>query len=268
MSIITSQILNKYYTSFKTIDVTFTKEIIKATGLNGKQVFFKHKQGQRTCVIYSTSMIGAKIITSLNSTVFKQLSDENNLVSLRFSFMEIGSTDPIFFFIQGKIVGFTPFNKSKPDLFFASIQYTQRPPDDLIQILGSILDATTNSKLRSEERISINEDNNRKLNIDIKTTMLIIDNLPRKCIIRDISFSGAKVLLLGNAKFIINKSVVLRMELDNGRRLFNIPGICLRYEAVEGRKDIAALAIRFADQGVPIEYKMFINEFITQTRNK
>lgn len=268
MSIITSQQLNKYYESYKTVDVTFTKELINATGLDGRQVYFKYRQGQKPCVIYSSSMSGAKIIASVDDALFKQLREENNLMSLRFAFLEQGATDPILFFIQGKITGFSPINKEKPDLYFVTIQYTNRPPDDLIQILGTILDAATNSKMRSEERIIISEESNRKLNIDLKKVFLLVDNLPRKCLLRDISFSGARLILMGNAKFILNKPVALRLESDNGRKIFNLPGVCLRSETVEGRKDLAVLGLQFADKGIPIEYRMLINEYLTLTRTK
>ena len=266
MSIITSQQLNKYYSAYKAVDVTFTKELISATGLDARQVFFKYKQGQKPCVIYSSSMDGAKIIASMDATIFKQLSDENNMMSLRFAFQEKGAIDPILFFIQGHITGFAPINKNKPDLYFATVKYTNRPPNDLISILGTILDAATNSKARSEERIIINEESNRKLNIDLKKTFLIVDNLPRKCLLRDLSFSGAKLILMGNAKFILNKPVALRLECDNGRTVFNLPGVCQRTEEVEGRKDLAALGLKFADKGLPMEYKLLINEYLTQTR--
>lgn len=268
MSIITSQQLNKYYDAYKSVDVTFTKELIKTTGLDGRQVYFKYKQGQKPCVIYSSSMSGAKIIISLDETLFKQLSDEQNMMSLRYAFQQRGSSDPILFFIQGKITGFTPINKAKPDLYFATINYTNRPPDDLIEILGSIIDAATNAKSRAEERIIINEESNRKLDIDLKKTFLIVDNLPRKCLIRDLSFSGSKLILMGNAKFIVNKPVILRLEHDNGRVIFNLPGVCQRSEEVEGRRDLAVLGLKFAEKGIPIKYRMLINEYITQIRIK
>ena len=269
MSIITSQQINKYYTSYKSVDVTFTKDIINVTGLDGRKVYFKYRQGQKPCVIYSTSMTGAKIIASMDATIFNQLSDENNMMSLRFAFQQKGATDPILFFIQAKITGFTPMNKAKPDLYFATIEYLNRPPDDLIQILGSLLDAAVNSKARAEERINVNEESNRKLDFDLTKVILLVDNLPRKCLLRDISFSGAKLILVGNAKFIVNKPVVLRLEHDNGRMIFNLPGVCLRSETVEGRKDLAALGLKFADKGVPIEYRVLINDYLSQkTRNK
>jgi hypothetical protein len=268
MSIITSQQLNKYYSAYKSVDVTFTKELIKTTGLDGRQVFFKYKQGQKSCVIYSSSMVGAKIITSMDEIIFKQLSDEHNMMSLRFAFLEKGSNDPILFFIQGKVIGFTLINKNQPDLYFATIQYTNRPPDDLIQILGTILDAATNSKARAEERIIVNDDSNRKLDFNLKKVFLIVDNLPRKCLLRDISFSGARLILMCNAKFILNKPVVLHLEHENGTVIFNLPGVCLRSEEVEGRKDLSVLGLKFAEKGIPMEYRMLINEYITQTRLK
>ena len=122
--------------------------------------------------------------------------------------------------------------------------------------------------MRAEERIVLTEETNRKLNIDLKKVFLLVDNLPRKCLLRDLSFSGARIILMGNAKFILNKPVVLRLEYDNGRRTFNLPGVCLRSETVEGRKDLAVLGLKFADKGIPIEYRLLINEYMTLTRPK
>ena len=262
MSIITSQQINNYYTSYKTTDITFSKKLIKTTGLDRRQTFFKFKQGQKPCVIYSSSMISAKIIASFDDELFNQLKKENDIMSLRFAFQQSDNNDPILFFIQGKITGFTPINKDQPELYFATVEYSNRPPDDLIEILGSIIDAAANSRARAEERIIINEENNRKLSFNLKTTVLIVDNLPRKCLLRDVSFSGAKLILMGNAKFIVNKPVILRIEYDNGRKYFNLPGVCLRSESVEGRKDLAALGLKFADQAIPIEYRLLINDFL------
>jgi len=44
-------------------------------------------------------------------------------------------------------------------------------------------------------------------------------------------------------------------------------GKTIRYEEVEGRKDLAAVAIHFNENGIPMEYKKMINAYITVKHN-
>jgi hypothetical protein len=183
------------------------------------------------------------------------------MASLRFAFKIPDKSEPISFFIPAKITGFNPYNKENPDTYFASLTYTQKPPDDLIEILGGMLEANINAKRRKEERIIITPDVIREMVLDVKDCQIIIDSVPRKCILRDLSFSGAKILLVGVAKFMINKPAIIKLSFRNQEDVFNIPGKTLRFEAVEGRKDIAAIAMQFEDSKVPMGYKMIINNF-------
>ena len=49
---------------------------------------------------------------------------------------------------------------------FVSLEFTQRPPDDLIQILGSLLEANSNAQRRKDERIVITPESMKKLGLD------------------------------------------------------------------------------------------------------
>ncbi len=265
MAVITSQQITRYYDLFRTIDLTFNKDVIRAVKLQPQQVFLKCLGDQWPCVIYSTSFVGAKVIGNISETLHEKIRSANNLVNLRFSFGLSDKTDPIQFFISAKITGFNPYSKENPNLNFVSLTYTQRPPDDLIWILGKLLETNINSKKRKEERIPIHPENIRRLGLKSKTAHILIQNIPRKCIIRDLSFSGAKVIIPGIAKFLISKPATLRVEMEDNP-VFHLKGIVVRFEPVEGRKDIAALAIQFAEELVPIEYKMRINDFLSSKR--
>ena len=143
---------------------------------------------------------------------------------------------------------------------FLSLSYTQRPPDNLIEVLGSLLEASMNSQKRSEERILINPASLKKLGIPNKETVVFVENVPRKGILRDLSFSGAKIIIVGVAKFLVDKVVQLKLDLEE--KSLRISGKVLRFEPVEGRKDLAALVILFDKENVPMEYKMIINEYL------
>ena len=266
MPISTSQQISRYYERFQNVDVTFTKEVIRAIMLYPKQVFLKCLGFQWPCVIYSSSMTSARVIVHVKPALKESLERSNNLVSLRFSFLQRDKPDPLSFYVSAKISNTTPYNEKNPDLTIMTLTYTNRPADDLIEILGQLLEATTNSQQRKEERITLTVASMRQMGIRAKGTTIMIGGVPRKCIVRDLSFSGAKVIIPGVAPFLVNKDSVLRIVLEDPDEVLDIPGKVIRFEAVEGRKDIAAFAISYDESAVPMKYKMRINAYLKQTQ--
>jgi len=264
MSIVTSQQLKNYYNYYKEIEVNFNTQVINATGLVTNQIFFKCAGNRWPCVIYSTSMSHAKVIANLNPSFYDAAKKADNLIQLRFAFRRVEKSDPLTFFIAAKIDGFTPYEKKKGDLNFISIHYTQKPPDDLIEILGLLLEAKECSKNRQAERIVITLDSSRVLGLKSKDTIAYIDELPRKCLIRDIAFGGAKIIMIGIAKFLIDKQIVLKVAFEDEQKIMSLPGQVIRNEDVSGRKDLTALAIQFDENKTPLAFKMRINQYFKQ----
>jgi hypothetical protein len=99
-----------------------------------------------------------------------------------------------------------------------------------------------------------------------KESTVFIQGVPRYCILRDISFSGAKLIMMGVAKFLVEKPAALRMDFDDPKESFLLVGKFVRAEPVEGRKELVALAILFNESMVPMGYKIRINNYISQVR--
>jgi hypothetical protein len=265
MAIITSQKITNYYERYRAINVTFTKEIIQATGLITQQVFLKCIGDFWPCVIYSSSFQDAKVVVNIQSGLLNKLREANNSASLRFSFKNADTGTPVAFFVTVRSAGYAPYGGSKDAAIF-TLQFTQRPPDDLIEIMGRLLDANVNSAKRRDERILLSHDVIRKLGILSKETAVFIQGVPRRCILRDISFSGAKLIMMGIAKFLLNRGSALRMDFEDPRESFLLKGTFIRVENVEGRKELIALAMQFDEAAVPMGYKMRINDFLSTVR--
>ena len=261
MSIITAQKISTYYDQFKTVEVTFSKEIIQVSGLVPQQVHLKCGGDFWSCVVYSASFQGAKLAINIQSGLTKKLQITNNSVSLRLCFKKPDKDAPVAFFIAGRITGFTPYNDSKEIALF-TLQFTQRPPDDLIEIMGRILDANVNSVRRKEDRIALTDEAIRKMGLLSTETAAFIQGVPRRCILRDISFSGAKIIMLGISKFLDNREMALRVDFDDPRESFIIKGVFVRSELVEGRKELLALVIQFKEH-VPVGYNIRLNEYLS-----
>jgi hypothetical protein len=266
MAISTSQQIARYYQQYSDVDVTFTKDVIKATLLNPKQVYLKCTGYQWPIVVYSASMTGAKVIANMQTSLSEAIKKSNNMVSLRLSFLQRDKADPLSFFVGAKIAGYTPYGQEKPELYFLTLTYTQRPPDDLIEILGRLIDANTSSARRKEERIPVTADSARAMGLNHKDAMVYIDGVPRRCIVRDVSFGGAKVVILGLAKFLVNKQANLRLTLTETDEEVDVPATVVRFEAVEGRSDIAALALQFDVETIPMKYKLMISGFLNSNK--
>jgi hypothetical protein len=265
MSVVTSQKISTYYERYKVIEVTYTKEIIQVTGMITRQVYLKCVGDFWPCVVYSSSFTGAKVVVNIKSGLIEKLSRANNIVSLRFCFKNFDTGAPVTFFVAAKVTGHSPYGGSN-DVSIFTLQFTQRPPDDLIEIMGQVLDANINSAKRKDERIVITSDSIRKLKLVSKDIAVFIQGVPRRCMLRDISFAGAKVIIMGVAKFLVDKDTVLRLDFDDPRESFLVKGKFTRAENVEGRKELVALAVDFKETEIPMGFKVRLNDYLSVVR--
>jgi hypothetical protein len=264
MAVLTSQKIKELYTRYRNINVTFSKEIIAVSGLDPKQVYIKCVSNFFPCLIYSSSFGGAKVLLNLKSGILEKLQQANNALSLRFCFRHYETGQQVVFFVQARSLGYALYNDS-PDTALFNLQYPQQPPDDFIEILGRILNATVNSTRRKEERVTITPEVMRKLKLLTKDAVVFIDGVPRRCILRDLSFSGAKIVMIGIAKFLEDRSAGLRVDFDDPQESFNIKGSFIRADMVEGRKDLVALGIKFHD-AVPMGYKVRLSDYLNTVK--
>ena len=263
MALITGQQITNYFKQFGDVEVAFNKDVIRATGLMPRNNLLKCKGEYWPCFVYSSSMKGAKVVASVKEDFHTKIKAANNLVSLQFSFKVPDKTAPLVFFVSARVSGFSKYGDDSNDLSLINLAYTQQPPDDLIAKLGRLLETNLNSQKRKEERIQITDNIIRKIGLKSKSVIVLIDNIPRKSIIRDISFSGTKLIIAGIAKFLVDKVALVRIETEENNMVLKIPGKVVRFEPIADRKDIASIAIQFEEKLIPIEYKILINDYLS-----
>jgi len=267
MSIATNQLINEYYNRYRENELVFTKDIMRILRVDPRQIYVKCAGAQWPCIINSTSFQQAKIIVGTSGGAFQQITKKDAPpVNLRYGFTELDGS-PLVFFVTCRVSDVTPYMNSH-DLAVVTLSFTQRPPDDLIYKLGTLLAADDNFAHRKEDRITINEDSKRALGIDKKETIIFIQNVPRRCILWNLSFSGAKVVLMGIPKFLENKECVTRFMFSEPNEIVDVKGVIVQSEPVEGRQDLAAVGIKFDENQVPLSYKIRINDYLSTTRKK
>lgn len=266
MALITGQQLTNYYNQFADIDVTFTKEVLQVIHLRSKDIFIRALGFQWPCIIYSSSMSGAKLIANIDNDLSEKVREANNLASLRFSFDHPDKKTPVAFFISAKVSEFSAYSDERPELNFITLKYTQRPSDDLIATLGTLLDANINAKRRKEERVEINPETLRKLGLASKNAMLFVNDVPRNCIVRDLSFTGASILITGVAKFLLDKEAKLQLDIKDSRSTITLTGKIVRFDEVPDRKGIGSVALHFNEDEVSMDYKLRLNDYLSTSR--
>jgi len=263
--VITSQQVSRYYEEYGEREVTFTRQVSQILRLLPKQVFLKHQADTLPCLLYSSSLRGAKVIASLRPELLALLRESGAGLSLRFCFARDGASAPLSFFVAARLSAHAAYNRQTPDLYFLSLEYTHRPPDDLIEMLGELHEATCNAQKRGEERVEVNPASMKALGLESREAGLCVDGVEGRCLLRDLSFSGAKVLVHGQAAVFLSKQIVLRPEFSDRRTLVSLAGRVLRWEDMANREDIGAIAIRF-EEGIPMQYKLAINAALRKPR--
>ncbi len=264
MGITTTQQINQYYDLYKSTDIIFSREILKVLRIDPRQIYIKCNGAQWACIINSSSLESSKIIVGTKGGAYAAIQKINTPVSLRFYFQD-SYGKPMSFFVNARVSSVDPYMNST-ELAIAKLDFNSKPPDDLIEILGKLLQAKSNYAQRAEERIPITPDSMRRLNLYKKETLVFIDKVPRNCIVRDISFSGAKVLMMGVPQFLKEKETALRLTFDEPQEVIDILGKVVQVENIEGRKDLVAFSMKFHEQIIPIAYKMHINKYLTSFR--
>jgi PilZN3 domain len=262
----TNQQLIRYFEEYGDQEVTFTRQVNQILGLLPKYVYLKCQADTLSCILYSSSMRGAKVIANLRIDSLRMLQQASEAsarfggaLSLRFCFAREGGEIPLAFFVSARLTAQTAYNRETPELYFLSLEYTHRPPDDLIEILGGLLEASRNAQKRAEERIEVTPASMRHLGLESREAALTAGGAEGRCLLRDLSFSGAKVLVHGKAEAFLDKQVRLRPAFADPKAQVILSGRVLRWEGMANREDIGAIAILFAPESVPMQYKLAIN---------
>lgn len=265
MPLPSSQLITRYYDVYRDKEITFTKETLHYLRIDPRQIFIKCAGGQWPCIINSTSFQFVKIILGVGSGAISEIKKNPNMpVQVRYCFLQEDNT-PLSFFVTGRVSQITPYNGTN-ELVVLTVSFTQQPPDDLIMRMGQFIDTNENFLNRRDERIIISKDIIRRLNLEKEETIINISGVPRRCILRDISFGGCKIMCMGVPKFLFNKDCELKLTFIEPLVTFSIPGTIKNAEQLEGRKDIVIVSIAFTPDKVPMQYKVLINQFLTSNK--
>jgi hypothetical protein len=264
MSIITSHEIRRFYEEYQQTEVTFNKQVMEATGLLSTHL--KGAGSETRCVLYASSMSAAKLLVpDLQESFLQAIQKAGGHLSVRLTFKRPDKPDPLTFSVAGRLTGTTPYNPQNPSAQLVALEFMGRPSDDLIQVLGVLLEANANATRRREERIVITPDTVKHLGIESRNCAVIVEGADRQCILRDLSFGGAKVLVANLTASTAGQPIGLKVKRAEGDETITLWGEVARAEEVSGHPEILALGIKFLGEP-PMAYKMILSGFLSGGR--
>jgi len=258
-----------FYDKYKDYDITFNQNIIDTLGLVSDQISFKCGGIKIPCIIYSSTMTGARLIAKLEESFFEVLRKQWNTIVLRLTFNTIDQKQDISFIINSKLKNHNQYNSDKPDYYFLNVDYINKPPNILIDIIGTHILKKVSSQKRMEERIVLNSGNDEALGLKVMENFLFISGNGKKCVITEISIFSAKVLINGTIEdFIIGERVLLLMKAKGLEGVGEMIGNIDRVDLINETEGFYSVIITFNQEMVPPTYKMWIAECIEMIKVK
>lgn len=256
--------VTRLYEAYADTELTFNTQVILASGLVTSEISLSVGERRVPCVLYASSMKGARVIAELEPPVLEHLEKAGNVASLRYAFRTGtgGERALLSFFVPARATSFAEYNAHKPHAKFVTLSFTQRPADALITTLGALLELRSNAAQRRDERIVLTPESMKSIGLESRESCVAIEGAARRCLVRDLSFGGAKILMTAQGLPRSPGHVSLKLNRCELRDDTVLDGSVVRVEDVEGRSDLLALSIRYTAEP-PLSYKQRINGFFT-----
>ena len=151
----------------------------------------------------------------------------------------------------------------KPHVKFVTLEFTQKPSDVLIGILGSLLEISSNALRRRDERIVLTPESMKRIGLIVKGKLR--GNRRRRTALHP---SGSVLWRRqdphqhASARPQAESKVLLKLAKCELKDDTVLDGAIVRVEDVQGRNDLVALSIQFSTDP-PISYKQKINSFFS-----
>jgi hypothetical protein len=254
MTLLGSSVLQNLYQEYLDTELTFSKEVSVGLGMLPAESTIKWQGELYPCVVHSCSFRTAKVLVRLTAPQWKAMEFGSRITTLTLTFLQSKTAKKELFQFNGTLQVLQQHGVADGELsVFLAIAFSHRPPEGFLQAQGSFLNLKKEANQRKEDRIPLTAENRESLGLSSLNTTVTVDHIERKCLIRDLSYNGARVILSGVAPFLIDKPFTFIMPLTDKGPL-TIPGKIVRAEAVEGHRGLAVIALGYHPERVPVEY--------------
>lgn len=251
MTVLGPAVLQSFFQDYLDTDLTYSKEVTRGLGLLASEATLRWQGESLPCRVHSASFRTAKVVVQVSSEKARTFGGQTAILTLAFLSAKTGRKESVP--ITGTTQVLQTHQGAAGVTLLVGLTFSHRPADTFLETQGAYLALKKEANQRREERIPVNQENRASLGLAQLNTTIVIDHIERKCMFRDVSYGGARVLLTGVAAFLAPKPFVLALPLE-GQPPLSVPGTVVRAEAIEGHRGLAVLALAYDADKVPPEY--------------
>lgn len=254
MTLLGTSVLQNLYQEYLDTELTYSKEVSAGLGLLPAESTLKWQSELYPCVVHSCSFRAAKVLVRLTGAQWKAMEFGSKITTLTLTFSQPKTGRKELYQFNGNLQALQQHGAPEGELsLLLAVIFSHRPAEGFLQAHGTYLNLKKEANQRREERLPLNSETKELLGLSSLNTTVIVDHIERKCLLRELSYSGARVILTGVAPFLLDKPFTLAIPLV-GRTPLDIPGKIVRAEAVEGHKGLAVIALGYHQDRVPVDY--------------
>jgi len=254
MTLLGTSVLQNLYQEYLDTELTYSKDVAAGLGLLPAESSLKWQGELYPCVVHSSTFRSAKVLVRLTGTQWKAIEFGSRITTLTMTFLQPKTGKKELFQFNGTLQILQQHGAGEGELsILLGVAYSHRPSEGFLQAHGAYLNLKKEANQRREDRIPLNAEAKELLGLSSLNTTVVVDHIERKCLLRELSYNGARVILTGVAPFLLEKPFTLEVPLT-GRVALDIPGKILRAEAVEGHKGLAVIALGYHTDRVPVDY--------------
>jgi hypothetical protein len=254
MSLLGTSVLQNMYQEYLDTELTYSKEVAAGLGLLPAEASLKWQGALFPCVVHSCSFRVAQVLVRLTEAKWKEMEAGSRIGTLTLTFLQPKTAKKELFQFNGSLQVVQYHGAGEGELsVLMTVTFSHRPPEGFLQAHGSYLGLKKEANQRKEDRIPMTNQARDLMGLSNLNTTVTVDHIDRKCLIRELSYTGARAILTGVAPFLLDKPFALTVPMVDPHPM-SIPGRIVRAEPVEGHKGLAVIALGYHPDRVPVEY--------------
>ncbi|ACH94956.1 c-di-GMP-binding receptor PlzA [Borrelia recurrentis] len=214
-------------------------------------------------VIYSISMNFIKIILQQDE-ILPILAQNGNLGNLNIKNYDNNVVDNAFCIpsLIVKLVSTSSYSIQNKEYNLLTLEFVSSMPEEILVKIGKLLDLKLGQNQRIHERIIIDKESLKKLNLASDKAFIEVNGIKHKCLIKDMSYGGALLISYFDYEKLEESNTDLILSFDVADKKVSIVGQARNLSVIQTPNGkVLAIGIAFCEEKIPLDYIMLIHDY-------
>ncbi|WP_024653318.1 c-di-GMP-binding receptor PlzA [Borrelia persica] len=214
-------------------------------------------------VIYSISMGTIKIILQQDK-ILPILAQNGNLGNIQIRSYDSSAGDDTFYIpsLVVKLINTSSYSIQDKEYNLLTLEFLSSMPEEILVKIGKLLDLKLGQNQRIHERIIIDKESLKKLNLASDKAFIEVNGVKHKCLIKDMSYGGALLISYFDYEKFEERNTDLILNFEIAGKEVSIIGQARNLSVIQTPNGkVLAIGIAFCEEKIPLDYTMLIHDY-------